>query len=92
MVWDIILWIIIGAVAGWIASKIMRTDAHQGGLMNIVVGILGALLGGFLVRMATGASVDVISIPGLLVAILGAVILLAIVKAVTGGSTSAPRV
>ncbi|MFD4404051.1 GlsB/YeaQ/YmgE family stress response membrane protein [Nocardia sp. NPDC058499] len=44
----IIGWIIIGGIAGWIASKIMKTDAQQGILLNIVVGVVGGLLGGFL--------------------------------------------
>ncbi|MEO7905083.1 MAG: GlsB/YeaQ/YmgE family stress response membrane protein [Candidatus Saccharimonadales bacterium] len=82
MLWSIISWIVVGALAGWIASKIMKTDAQQGGLANIVVGILGAFIGGFIVQMLTGDNVDTFSVPGLLVAILGAVILLWIVKAV----------
>ncbi|OCF84488.1 GlsB/YeaQ/YmgE family stress response membrane protein [Nocardia brasiliensis] len=47
----IIGWIIIGGLAGWIASKIMKTDAQQGILLNIVVGIVGGLLGGFLLKL-----------------------------------------
>ena len=77
---DFILWIILGALAGWIASMIMRTDADMGALANIVVGIVGAFIGGFVVRMLTGAAPEGFSLPGLLTAILGAVILLAIVK------------
>jgi uncharacterized membrane protein YeaQ/YmgE (transglycosylase-associated protein family) len=46
----IIAWIIIGGLAGWVASKIMKTDAQQGIILNIVVGIVGALLGGFIGR------------------------------------------
>ena len=84
MVMDIILWILLGAFAGWIASKIMNTDAQMGAMANIIVGIIGAFIGGFVVRMLTGANVDELSIPGILTAILGAVILLAIVKAFNG--------
>jgi uncharacterized membrane protein YeaQ/YmgE (transglycosylase-associated protein family) len=80
---DFVLWIILGALAGWIASMIMRTDAEMGALANIVVGIIGAFIGGFVVRAFTGSTPDGLSIPGLLTAILGAVILLAIVKAFT---------
>jgi uncharacterized membrane protein YeaQ/YmgE (transglycosylase-associated protein family) len=81
---DIVLWIVFGALAGWIASKIMHTDAQMGAMANIVVGIIGAFIGGFIVRMLTGnTQADTFSIGGLLVAILGSVILLAIVKAVT---------
>jgi uncharacterized membrane protein YeaQ/YmgE (transglycosylase-associated protein family) len=54
---SIIAWIILGGIAGWIASIIMRTDADQGILMNIVVGIVGALLGGFLIQFVGGAIV-----------------------------------
>ena len=50
----IIGWLIFGAIVGWIASKIMGTDAQQGALLNIIVGIVGALLGGFLWRLLTG--------------------------------------
>lgn len=82
---DIIVWILFGALAGWIASMIMKTNDSMGALANIVVGILGAFIGGFLMRLLTNSPVDTFSIPGLIVAIIGAVILLAIVKAVRGG-------
>jgi uncharacterized membrane protein YeaQ/YmgE (transglycosylase-associated protein family) len=78
---NIILWIVFGALAGWIASLIMKTDDEQGGLMNIVVGILGAIIGGFLMQMLGGSGVTGFNIGSLLVSILGAVILIAIVKA-----------
>jgi uncharacterized membrane protein YeaQ/YmgE (transglycosylase-associated protein family) len=48
--YGIIMWIIIGALAGWIGSKIMGTDARQGGVANVIVGIVGAVIGGFLTR------------------------------------------
>lgn len=82
---SIIIWIIVGALAGWIASMIMKTDAQMGALANIVVGIIGAFLGGWVVSLF-GINVDSgeLNIPSILTAILGAVILLAIVKAVTG--------
>jgi uncharacterized membrane protein YeaQ/YmgE (transglycosylase-associated protein family) len=48
-------WIIIGALAGWIGSKVMGTDAQQGGLANIGIGVLGAILGGFITRRFFGA-------------------------------------
>ena len=82
---EILLWIILGALAGWIASMIVGTDARQGAIGNIVVGILGAFLGGFLMQLlgfrdASLASIDLYSI---LVAIGGAVLLLLIFNAVT---------
>jgi uncharacterized membrane protein YeaQ/YmgE (transglycosylase-associated protein family) len=79
---NIILWILFGALAGWIASMIMDTDAEQGAVGNIVVGIAGAFIGGFIVNAMTGDDVmNQFSITSLLVAIIGAVILLALVKA-----------
>ena len=80
MIINIILWIIIGGLAGWIASMIMDRDAGMGALANIIVGIVGAIIGGFVVGLF-GISVNTFSIAGLLVAILGAIILLAIIGA-----------
>ena len=89
---DIVLWMLLGALAGWIASKVMNTDASMGAMANIIVGIIGAFIGGFVVRLLTGNNVEELSMPGLLTAILGAIILLAIVKAFTGRSGTAHRV
>lgn len=86
MILNIILWVVFGALAGWIASMIMKTDAQMGAMANIVVGILGAFIGGFLVQTFTGMDVAGFNLASLLVAILGAVILLAIVKAVRSGT------
>jgi uncharacterized membrane protein YeaQ/YmgE (transglycosylase-associated protein family) len=52
--YGIIMWIVIGALAGWIGSKLMGTDARQGGLANIVIGIIGAVVGGFLSQRLFG--------------------------------------
>lgn len=78
---SIIIWIIVGALAGWIASMIMKTDAQMGALANIVVGIIGAFIGGWVVSLF-GVSVaeGALNVPSILTAILGAVILLAILK------------
>jgi uncharacterized membrane protein YeaQ/YmgE (transglycosylase-associated protein family) len=78
----IILWLIFGALAGWLASKIMKTDAEQGALMNIVVGIVGAMIGGFIFSALGGEDITGFNIYSLFVAVVGAVILLAILKAV----------
>jgi uncharacterized membrane protein YeaQ/YmgE (transglycosylase-associated protein family) len=78
-----ILIIIVGGILGWLASIVMRTDAQQGILLNIVVGIIGAILGGLLLApMIGGASITsgAYDIKSLLVSFLGAVILLAIVN------------
>lgn len=76
----ILLWIVFGALAGWIASMIVRTE--QGLLLDIVVGIIGAVIGGFIFRAFGAAGVSGFNIYSLLVAILGAIVLLWIVKAV----------
>lgn len=82
---DIIVWIVVGALAGWIASMIMRTDASMGALANIIVGILGAFLGGWVVSLfTTPPEPGALNFGSVLTAILGSVILLAIVKAVRG--------
>ena len=80
---NFIIWIILGGVLGWIASMIMRTDAQQGTLLNIIVGIIGAFLAGMFLSPLFGVSTinqNNFSIASLLVSLLGAVILLAIVN------------
>lgn len=87
---SLIVWIIVGALAGWIASMIMKTDAEMGALANIIVGIIGALLGGWLVGLlGMEVAEGELSIPSILTAILGACVLLAIVKAVRGRGRTA---
>ncbi len=80
---NFIIWILVGAVIGWLASIMMGTNARQGFLLDVIVGILGALLGGFLLGPLVGSgsinSGD-FSLSGLLVSFIGAVILLAIVN------------
>ena len=84
----IIVWLIVGGVCGWLASIIMRTDAQQGLLLNIVVGIVGALLAGFLISPLVGVGTinQGLSVGTFLVSLGGAVILLAIVNLVRRGS------
>ncbi|WP_129791926.1 GlsB/YeaQ/YmgE family stress response membrane protein [Sphingosinicella sp. CPCC 101087] len=80
----LILALIIGGIIGWLASIVMRTDAQQGIILNIVVGIVGSLLGSFLLGGFFGADGNIINSPldvgTLIAAFLGAVILLAIVN------------
>jgi uncharacterized membrane protein YeaQ/YmgE (transglycosylase-associated protein family) len=78
----ILVWLIVGGVVGWLASIIMRTDAQQGILLNVIVGIVGALLAGFIVSpmLGVGTINEGISLATFLVSLLGAVILLAIVN------------
>lgn len=86
---NFILWIVIGGIIGWLASLVMRTDAQQGLFLNVVVGIAGALLGGWLLAPLFGAGTinqNDFSIMSLLVSFLGAIILLAIVNLIRRGS------
>lgn len=80
----IIAWLILGALAGWLASLVMKTDEQQGGLANIIVGIVGAMIGGFVFGLFGGSSVTGFNLYSLLVATVGAIILLAIYRALTG--------
>ena len=78
----ILVWLIVGGVVGWLASIVMRTDAQQGILLNVIVGIVGALLAGFIVSplLGIGTINEGISLATFLVSLVGAVILLAIVN------------
>jgi len=78
----ILVWLIVGGVVGWLASIVMRTDAQQGILLNVIVGIVGALLAGFVVSplLGIGTINQGISIATFLVSLVGAIILLAIVN------------
>jgi uncharacterized membrane protein YeaQ/YmgE (transglycosylase-associated protein family) len=85
---NFIVWLIVGGVIGWVASMIMRTDAQQGILLNVVVGIIGAALGGWLLSPLFGTGTinqNVFSLPALLTSLIGAVILLAIVNLLRRG-------
>ena len=78
----IILWIVFGAIVGWIASMIMKTNGQQNLLLDIVVGIVGAVLGGWIMTLLGQSSGGGFNLYSFLVALLGAVILLAVVKAI----------
>lgn len=79
---NIIIWLIVGGIVGWLASLVMKTDAQQGIILNVVVGIIGAFIGGWLIGPLLGAGSinDGFSIMSLVVSLIGAVILLAIVN------------
>ena len=86
---NFIIWLIVGGVIGWLGSLVMRTDAQQDVLLNIVVGIVGSLLGGWLLAPIFGAgSINQgdFSVGGLVVSFLGAVILLALLNLVRRGA------
>lgn len=81
--WGIITWIIVGGLAGWVASLITKTDSSQGLLGNIVVGIVGGLLGGFVLGLLGGSGFTGFNLWSFVVALIGAVILLLIWKALS---------
>ncbi len=80
---NIIVWILFGALAGWIASLIMNTNEEQGAFANIVVGIFGALIGGFIARQLGSSGVDGFNLGSLLIAVLGSMLLLGLYKVMT---------
>jgi uncharacterized membrane protein YeaQ/YmgE (transglycosylase-associated protein family) len=86
---NFIIWLVVGGLIGWVASMIMRTDAQQGVFLNVIVGIVGAMLGGWLLAPMFGSGTinsNDFSLSGLGLSLLGAIILLAIVNLVRRGS------
>ena len=86
---NFIIWLVVGGLIGWVASMIMRTDAQQGVLLNVVVGIVGSMLGGWFIAPLLGSGTvnqNDFSIRGLLASLVGAIILLAIVNLVRRGA------
>lgn len=86
---NFIIWLVVGGIIGWLASIVMRTDAQQGMFLNIVVGIIGAMLGGFLLAPMFGTGTinqNDFSLSSLFVSFLGAIVLLMIVNLFRRGS------
>lgn len=81
----ILIWLIVGGVCGWLASMVMRTDAQQGVFLNIIVGIVGAAIAGYLLGGAASLN-NGVTVQSFLYSLLGAVVLLAIVNLVRRGS------
>ncbi len=86
MITNIVLWIVLGGVAGWIASLI--TDTSHGILGDIFLGIIGAVIGGWIVSLIGGSGITGFNLPSLLVAILGAVLIIWISHAVRSGRSA----
>lgn len=87
---NIVVWLALGGLIGWVASVIMRTDGQQSAFLNVVVGIVGAVLGGWFLSPLVGVSTinqSNFSPAGLLVSLIGAVALLAIVSLVRRGAS-----
>ena len=88
---NFIIWLVVGGLIGWIASIIMKTNAQQGMILNVVVGIVGAFVGGLLISPLLGVPTinqNAFSVGALLVSLLGAVILLAIINLFRRGRAS----
>ena len=86
---NFIVWLVIGGLIGWVASMIMRTDGQQGIFLNVIVGIIGAALGGWFISPLVGVGTinqGAFSFGALVVSLLGAIVLLAIVNLVRRGS------
>ena len=81
----LIIWLVIGGVVGWLASMVMRTDGQQGIFLNIVVGIIGAAIGGFLLGSAD-INDGTVTVTTFLVSLVGAIVLLAVVNLVRRGA------
>lgn len=79
----LIIWLVIGGVVGWLASMVMRTDAQQGMILNVVVGIIGSVIASYLFG---GGINDGITVTTFIYSLIGAVILLAIVNLVRRGA------
>ena len=80
MLVNLFLWIVLGGIAGWLASMVMGKDAQMGAVANIVAGIAGALLGGFLFNLFGAAGATGFNLWILLVAVVGAVVLLFVIS------------
>jgi uncharacterized membrane protein YeaQ/YmgE (transglycosylase-associated protein family) len=78
MLWNLMIWLVLGGIIGWIASLIMRTDAQQGILLNIVVGIIGAFIGALI--FYRGDMQQPVNLSSFIVALLGAILFLALVN------------
>lgn len=85
---EILVWIVFGALAGWIASMIMNTNEEQGAISNIIIGIIGAILGGYGARALGESGVTGFNFRSLIIAVIGAVVLIAILKLFNRSSRS----
>lgn len=87
---NLIIWLIVGGVLGWLASILMRTNGQQGIILNVVVGIIGAMIAGWVISPMVGVGTinqNNFSVPALMVSFVGAVVLLAVVNLLRRGST-----
>ena len=88
---NLIIWLVVGGLIGWVASLLMRTDGQQGVFLNVVVGIVGAALAGWLISPLVGVGTinqGSFSLGALVVSLLGAILLLVVVGLLRRGSTN----
>ena len=89
---SLIVWVVVGAIAGWLASIVMKTNGQQGLLQDIIIGIVGGVVGGFLLNaLGVGGAVTGFNVTSVLVAFVGAIVLLAVLRAVRGGNFRTSR-
>lgn len=89
---NIIIWLVVGGLIGWLASVVMKTNDQQGLILNVVVGVIGAALAGWFISPLVGVGTinqDNFSLPALIVSFIGAVLLLGIVSLLRRGTTRA---
>jgi uncharacterized membrane protein YeaQ/YmgE (transglycosylase-associated protein family) len=89
---NIIIWLVVGGLIGWLASMVMKTNDSQGMILNVVVGIIGAAVAGWFISPLVGVGTinqDNFSLPGLIVSFIGAIVLLAVVNLVRRGAARA---
>lgn len=82
---NIIVWIVFGALAGWIASMIMNKNKQMGAIANIVVGVIGAFVGGYIMDFFGADGITGFNLQSLIVAVAGAVVLLYAIGLISGG-------
>jgi uncharacterized membrane protein YeaQ/YmgE (transglycosylase-associated protein family) len=82
----IIIWLIVGGIIGWLASLVMRTDAQQGIILNIVVGIIGAVIAGLIFGGGNINNSNPLDLTNILWSLLGAIVLLAVVNLIRRGT------
>jgi uncharacterized membrane protein YeaQ/YmgE (transglycosylase-associated protein family) len=81
----LVVWVVVGAIAGWLASIVMRTNGRQGLLQDIVVGVIGGVIGGFLFNaLGVGGMVTGFNVTSIFVAFIGGIVLLVLVRLLTG--------
>ena len=81
----LIIWVVVGAIAGWLASIVMRTNGQQGLVQDIIVGVVGGVIGGFLFNtFGVGGAVTGLNVTSIVVAFIGAVVLLTLLRIFNG--------